>query len=257
MPNGSAFLVALAASEGRGAVLLDALSTQLEIAYQIADANVGAVFTTTALAKTLPPGMTHVLLDDAPRHARVVAGGEYRDVDLGAHFGLQLEGDADAMGRDEEAVIVYTSATSGRPSGMGNRESEMLTHRALLHNARAAIAATAMRPDDNVLAALPFGHPFGLTVTLIAPLLAGARVEPVEPFNPSRLAERLASGEITIFAGLPAIYEAVLAALERENTAALPATLRLCICGEAPPDPELQARWKDRTGIPLGQGYGR
>ncbi|HUF30535.1 MAG TPA: AMP-binding protein [Gemmatimonadaceae bacterium] len=250
MPNGSAFLVALTASEGRGAVLINPMSASLEIAYQIADANVGAVFTTTALATRLPPGMTHVLMDDAPRHACVVAGGEHRDADLGAHFGLQLEGDPDAAGSEEEAAIVYTSAMAGRPLGA------VLTHRALLHNARATIAATAMRPDDHMLAVLPFAHLFGLTVTLIAPLLAGARVEPVERFQPTRVAHRLRSGEITIFAGVPAIYVAVLAALEREAAATLPATLRLCICGGAPLDPGLQARWEERTGIPLRQGYG-
>lgn len=257
MPNGSAFLVALAASDGRGAVLINPLSTHLEVADQIADANVGAVFTVSALAWLLPAGTTHVLLDAAPRHATVVASGEYRDVDLGAHFGLPLEGDAEAAGSDEEAVMIYASAMAGRPSGMGNLESGMMTHRALLHNARATIAATAMRPDDQILAALPFAHQFGLTVTLIAPLLAGARVEPIDLFGPSQLAERLASGDITIFAGVPAIYESVLAALERENNAALPPTLRLCICDEPPLDPELQARWKDRTGISLREKYGR
>jgi hypothetical protein len=33
-----------------------------------------------------------VLLDDAPRTARVIASGATRDIDLGSHHGLVLEG---------------------------------------------------------------------------------------------------------------------------------------------------------------------
>jgi acyl-CoA synthetase (AMP-forming)/AMP-acid ligase II len=244
MPNGGAFLVALGASDGRGAVLINPLCAPLEIENQIADANVGAVFTNAALAKGLPPGLTHVLLDDAPRYARVIAGDEHRDVDLGAHFGLALEGDPGVPGSDEEAVIVYTRATSG------SRLAAVLSHRVLLHNARAAAAATGMGPSDRMLAVLPFTDQFGLTVTLIAPLLAGAHVEPAERPDPARVAQRLRSGEITLFAGTGETYLALLEELDRQGGAKLPPALRLCICG-GPLNPELKDRWIERIGVQL------
>lgn len=244
MPNGSAFLVALGASEGRGAVLINPLCAPLEIANQLADANVGAVFTTAALAHGLPPGLSHVLLNDAPRHARVIAGGEHRDVDLGAHFGLALEGDPDVPGRDEEAVIVYT------PPKSGGRLAAALTHRVLLHNARAAAAETGMTASDRMLAVLPFTDQFGLTLTLIAPLLAGAQVEPAERLEPEWAARRLRSGEITLFAGFRETYLAMLDELDRQGAAKLPPALRLCLCG-GPLDSELKDRWEERTGVKL------
>ncbi len=241
MPNGGAFLVALGASEGRGAVLINPRSAPLEIAKRIADGNVGAVFTTAALAKGLPPGLTQVLLDDSPRYARVIAGGERRDVDLGAHFGLGLEGDPGVPGSEEEAVIVYAADTSG------SRPAAVLTHRVLLHNARAAAAATGMGASDRVLAVLPFTEQFGLTVTLVAPLLAGARVEPAERLEPERVAQRLRSGEITLFAGIRETYLELLEELDRQGGASLPPALRLCIC-KGPLNPELKDRWEERTG---------
>ena len=244
LPNGGAFLVALGASEGRGALLINPQSAPQEIANQIADENVGAAFTTAALAKGLPPDLTHVLLDDAPRHARVIAGGEHRDVDLGAHFGLSLEGDPDVPGSEEEAVIVYTAATPG------SQPAQVLTHRVLLHNARAAAAATGRGTSDRVLAVLPFTEQFGLTVTLIAPLLAGAHVEPAEQLEPDRVAQRLRSGEITLFAGVRETYLALLEELDRQVSAKLPPALRLCICG-GPLDPELKDRWEEGTGAEL------
>src|SRR6478752_4971626 len=72
LPTSPAFLTALAASDGRGAVLINPLASPLEIEYQCSDANVGAVFTIGALASRVPAGIPTVLLDDAPRTARVV-----------------------------------------------------------------------------------------------------------------------------------------------------------------------------------------
>jgi long-chain acyl-CoA synthetase len=250
LPPGEGFLTALAASEGRGAVLINPLAAPLEIAYQLADADVGAVFTTSALAGRMPEGVVHVLLDDAPRSARVSAGGSVRDIDLGSHVGLQLEGDPDAPGREEEAAIVYTSAMAGRPLGA------ILTHRALLHNARATLDATGMTSSDRVLAVLPHAHLFGFTATLVSPLLAGAAVLPVARFHPAQMAQRLVEGDATILVGVPAVYVALLNALETLDQPTLTGLLRLCICGGAPLDAALQERWEERTGIALRQGYG-
>jgi long-subunit acyl-CoA synthetase (AMP-forming) len=165
--------VALAASEGRGAVLVNPLAAPAEVLRQLADADVGAVFTVGALAGKLPdPLPAHVavaLLDEAPRAARVLVGGAAHDVDLAAHRGdgLALEGDTAADGRDEEATIVYTSAMAGRPLG------SIATHRNLLSNARATVEAAQLTPADHALAVLPYSHLFGLVVSGLAPLLAG------------------------------------------------------------------------------------
>src|SRR5919107_6128601 len=56
LPTSPAFVTALAASEGRGAVLVNPLAARAEIADQLADAGVGAVFTTSAFATRLPGG---------------------------------------------------------------------------------------------------------------------------------------------------------------------------------------------------------
>lgn len=247
LPSSPACLTALAASEGRGAVLVNPLAAPGEIAYQLRDANVGAVFTTSALAGTVPEGVARVLLDDVPRTARVVSGGTTRDVDLGSHFGLDLEGEPDTPGSAEEAVIVYTSAMRGTPLGA------VLTHRNLVANARSTIQAAQLGPEDHVLAALPWSHLFGLTVTCSAPLMAGARVTTMQRFNPARAVELLA-GDVTMLVGVPAMYHALVAALER--AAAKPGELRIALCGGAALPLELQARWFDLTGVELRQGYG-
>jgi long-chain acyl-CoA synthetase len=250
LPTSPVFLTALAAAEGRGAVLVNPLAAAPEIAHQLRDADVGVVFTTAALAGRLPAQVVHVLLDDAPRGARVVAGGQAREVDLGSHSGIRLEGEPDVPGRDEEAVIVYTSAMAGVPLGA------VLTHRNLLANARATVEASEMVRDDHVLALLPFSHLFGLVVTAIAPLLVGARVSTPERFHPLRALEAIEAEAVSAVVGVPAIFAAMTAALERRGTPLRAPALRLCICGGAPLPLSLQERWAALTGVELRQGYG-
>jgi len=250
LPTGPHFLTALAASEGRGAVLVNPLAAPLEIAHQLRDADVGAVLTSSALAAKLPEGVVQVHLDDAPRTARVLADDAARDVDLGSHFGLDLEGEADAPGRDEEAAVVYTSAMAGTPLGA------VLTHRNLLSNARATIEAGGMTADDHALALLPFSHLFGLVVTAVAPLLAGGRVTAPERFNPARAIETIEAEGVTVLVGVPAVFGALVAVLERRGAPLRAPALRLCICGGAPLPVALQERWAELTGVELRQGYG-
>ena len=249
LPTSPAFLTALAASDGRGAVLINPLSAPPEIAFQCHDANVGAIFTTAVFAPRLPASLPIVLLDDAPRTARVVAHGTVKEVDLGSHLGLALEGERDVAGRDEEAAIVYTSAMRGIPLGA------VLSHANLLANARSTAEAMANTADDHVLALLPFAHLFGLTVTGAAPLIVGGRVTTMERFHPVKAAELLASG-VSEVVGVPSVFHAMLSAIERHGLDLRGGALRVCVCGGAELTVELQERWADATGVELRQGYG-
>jgi len=250
LPTSPAFVTALAASEGRGAVLINPLSAPAEIAYQITDAGVGAVFTSAELAPRLPAFVPRVLLDDAPRFARIVSDGVSRDVDLGSHHGLTLEGDVDAPGSTDEAVLVYTSAMGGIPLGA------RLAHVNLLSNARATVDAGAVTADDHALAVLPFSHLFGLVVSGGAPLLASGRVTTMARYNPAKALDLLENDAVTMLVGVPAIFAALTALLERRGTGLRSTSLRLCICGGAPLSKELQDRWFEQTGVELRQGYG-
>ncbi len=182
------FLVALAASDGRGALVLD---PRAPLAPQLHAGNVGAVLTTRALSAQLGDiPITRVLLDDAPLAATVIstvgaaqaaaatpAGSTSVRVDLGSHFGLALEALADEPGRPEECVLFA--------------DGSVLTHRALLdgapppgrssaqgHSSDApgarghALDPTSARGPDP--APFDVSSPSAFVATFIAPLLAGA-----------------------------------------------------------------------------------
>jgi long-chain acyl-CoA synthetase len=258
LPTSPAVLTALAASDGRGAVLINPLASPSEVAHQLRDANVGAVFSTSALATRLlgptvaSPDLPRVLLDDAPASARVVIGSPAAStrIDLGSHFGIELAGDADDPGRREECAIVYTSAMQGTALGA------TLTHRNLIANARQTVEAAALTADDHSLALLPLSHLFGLTVAAMAPLLAGARVTTMARFNPIAALDLIERARVTFLVGVPAVFAALLGVIERRGGAIKDHAIRLCICGGAPLTVELQQQWLAATGTELRQGYG-
>ena len=250
LPTSAEFLTALAACDGRGAVLINPAAAPAEIGYQLADAGVGAVFTNSALASRLAFDIPRVLLDDGVRSARVIVGEHEKTVDLGSHAGLVVETETDAPGRDEECAVVYTSAMAGKALGA------RLTHRNLIANARQTILGTESNAGTHCLAVLPFAHLFGLTVTLLSPLLTGGRVTTMARFNPLTAADLMENGGITLFTGVPAVYAGMLAAIGRRGGKLRSPTLRVCLCGGAVLPVQLQDQWFEATGVELRQGYG-
>jgi acyl-CoA synthetase (AMP-forming)/AMP-acid ligase II len=245
LPPSAAVLTALAASDGRGAVLLPALADGDALVAMFDNENVGAVFTTCALGAQLPPSdRAVVLLDDVPRSATVIARGTETTIDLGSHFGLDLEGEEDE-GRDEECVIRYASAAAGAA------QKETFTHRDLFTLARFAVNATALRTGDHALAVMPPDDVEAFTLAFAGPLLAGARVSTMQRFETAEAVRRIREDGVTHLVGEATMYAAIADALEHRVPSTVPDALRTCTClGTAPTD-ALQGQWRRLTGVPL------
>jgi long-chain acyl-CoA synthetase len=78
----------------------------------------------------------------------------------------------------------------------------------------------------------------------------------MERFHPVRAAELLATAGITTVVGVPAVFHAMLGAIERRGIDLRASPLRLVVCGGAPLPVALQDRWADVTGVEMRQGYG-
>jgi hypothetical protein len=167
LENSPAYLVALAACEGHGAVLLDPQGRSEEIASALEEMHGRVAFTVERYAGSLGDGAAMVLLDELPGHVVFVHGDEGRRVDVGSHFGLSIEGEDESEGSEEEAIVAREKA--GEPL-------RSFTHRELLEAARSIGSAEALEEEEEVLALLPFHEARGLTSGLLAPLLAEARV---------------------------------------------------------------------------------
>ena len=105
---------------------------------------------------------------------------------------------------DEPAQILYTSGTTGAPKGV------TLTHGNLAANTAAVVEYLRLRPDDSVLAVLPFYYAYGNSV-LHTHLAAGACLHLARnAVFPLQLVEALASGRITGFSGVPSTFALLL-----------------------------------------------
>jgi hypothetical protein len=91
LPTGPLFLTAIAASDGRGALLLDPNAAAADIAAHIHDADVGAVFTMRALSRKIQAGLPMILLDCARRSAAAHIRGATVTIDLDSHAGCCSE----------------------------------------------------------------------------------------------------------------------------------------------------------------------
>jgi len=101
---------------------------------------------------------------------------------------------------------------------------------------------------------LPLFHSFGATVCMILPLLAGAEIVLQTAFAPLPVLEALEKQEVTVFAGVPAMF-AVLTKCRTSREYDL-RSLRACISGGAPLPLEVLSGFQERYGVVLVEGYG-
>ncbi|GAA1599194.1 AMP-binding protein [Actinoplanes couchii] len=150
---------------------------------------------------------------------------------------------------EDLAVLLYTSGTSGRPKGA------MLTHAALAanHDQLDRIEPAVIGPDDVVLLAVPFFHAYGLNTGLGSVVHHAATGVLTERFDPASSLELITRHRITVTVGVPGMYQAWLA---RANAAEALAGVRTAVCGAAPLDERVAARFRALTGRAILIGYG-
>jgi long-chain acyl-CoA synthetase len=154
---------------------------------------------------------------------------------------------------NDTAVILYTSGTTGRPKGAE------LTHANLAMHAFAASMLMRMDGTDCHLVALPLFHSFGQSVQMNAVLWCGASMVLIPRFDPDAVLAGMQRHGVTIFAGVPTMYIAILhlaGAEERHDLKAIAAKLRLGISGGSAMPVEVMRRFEERYGIVILEGYG-
>ncbi|MGC9318787.1 MAG: long-chain-fatty-acid--CoA ligase [Armatimonadota bacterium] len=248
LPNCPQFVITYLACVRMGAmaVPLNPVLAPEEAAYIVADAGAKAV---VAVQQTAP--LAQAAASGAGGVEHLIVSGD--DIPTGAlDFRALLAGGPGELpeprGGDEVAALMYTSGTTGRPKGA------QLSHRNLLFDARASVAAVRMFEDDVFLSVLPLFHSFGATVCMVIPMLMGATSVLVPRFEPLPVLEAVQRSRATIFPGVPSMF-AVLAGLktDREFDAG---SLRLCISGGAALPRELTPAFEQRYRTTLLEGYG-
>jgi long-chain acyl-CoA synthetase len=148
---------------------------------------------------------------------------------------------------EDTAVILYTSGTTGKPKGAE------LTHANLLVNCSVVVPKlAAVGPDDVALATLPLFHSFGQTCIQNATLAVGGSFTLLPRFTPEEAAAIVARDRVTLFAGVPTMYFALL----HHDGPVDFSNVRFCLSGGAPmPEPVMKS-FEEKFGVEILEGYG-
>ena len=146
------------------------------------------------------------------------------------------------------ATLPYSSGTTGLPKGV------MLTHYNLVANLCQLQPVLDMRPDDVVVAVLPFFHAYGQVVLMAAVLWQGATLVTMPRFDLEQFLASLQDYRVTTAAVVPPIMLALAKhpLVDRFDLSAL----RFVGSGAAPLSAELEEACGRRLGCVVGQGYG-
>lgn len=151
------------------------------------------------------------------------------------------------VGDRAEAILLFTSGSSGKPKGVA------LTHRNILANVSQFAVMLDAKKDDVLLASLPFFHSFGCTVTLWYPLIEGVRTASYpNPLEAGKIASLVEREAVTIMLATPTFLRAYL----RKAEPAQLRSLRLLITGAEKLPDELAKAFEARFGKEVLQGYG-
>jgi long-chain acyl-CoA synthetase len=101
------------------------------------------------------------------------------------------------------AVILYTSGTTASPKGV------MLTHQNLYSNFSSVTRLGIISSKDNILSVLPLHHTYPLMITLIAPILSGARIVYPAYDWPETLTNYIKDAAITVLVGVPQMFHRI------------------------------------------------
>jgi benzoate-CoA ligase family protein len=198
--------------------------------------------------------MVEPVLAQAPDLRRVVVAGKA----AGAHAAFDdLVGRADSRleaartSRDEPALWLYSSGSTGFPKGAVHLQGQMV-----VCSDTYALQVLGMTEADRTVSAAKLFFAYGLGNNLYFPMRVGGSgvLYPHRP-TPEAMFELIHRHRPTLFFGVPTLFAAMLQVKDAASRFDL-SSLRLCVsAGEALPE-DLYRRWLDTFGVETLDGIG-
>ena len=148
------------------------------------------------------------------------------------------------------AALCYTSGTTGNPKGV------MYTHRAIVLNALSGCNPSILNlsPSEAILPVVPMFHVNAWCIPYAAPI-AGARIVlPGPRLDGQSLYELMESEKVTVSAGVPTIWQLLLAHVEQHQLKF--STMRRTLVGGSAMPQALIAKFMDSYQVEVRHGWG-
>ncbi|MFM2296631.1 MAG: hypothetical protein RL117_338 [Verrucomicrobiota bacterium] len=147
----------------------------------------------------------------------------------------------------DEAVLLFTSGSSGEPKGVS------LSHRNVLANELQFHSRLNSAAGMKIFGCLPLFHSFGCTVTLWYPILAGLNlVTYPSPVETKRIAELIERQKVQILLTTPTFLRGFMKRIEPEQLA----SLELVVTGAEKLPESFAQGFAEKFGITPREGYG-
>lgn len=241
LPNGRNAVIALmgAMYGGFRATMINLVAGAEAIGYALSHSGAGLVLVDEAQTDLLDAA-----LGSHPSNLVIVR--------VGAEFGWPPAAVPAPFGMchaQEDALLMYTSGTTGRPKGVVH------SHASLLAGSWNTVLAHDLSASDRAMCVLPVYHINGLCVTILAPLLAGGLTVVCEKFSASQFWQNCDKHQITWFSVVPTIISHLLHG-EGMPSDACRARLRFGRSASAALAPEVQGGFEARFGVPIVETMG-
>ena len=175
---------------GATAVPIDPKLTPYEVNNILRDSQAKILFTTNELYLPLKEFLKNIL---SFRKAALAPFSEITQAKPAAH--INTEDKADFI-----ASLLYTSGTTASPKGV------MLTHKNFCSNFDSISHLNIIIAKDTVVSLLPLHHSYPFMVTIILPLLLGAKITFLNSLKSEDLLQCLQETKATILVGVPQLY---------------------------------------------------
>ncbi|MBV8358357.1 MAG: AMP-binding protein [Deltaproteobacteria bacterium] len=157
-------------------------------------------------------------------------------------------GSADAPNREDVALLMYTSGTTGRPKGVP------LTHENVARSASNIAAHYALRPEDRSVVVMPLFHGHGLIGAALSTLASGGVLIVPPRFSASGFWPLFREHQATWYTAVPTIHQILLTRADSDGAPDHGARfIRSCSAALAP---AVLANLEKRFGAPVLEAYG-
>ncbi len=153
----------------------------------------------------------------------------------------------ESLDKEDTAALIFTGGTTGLPKGA------MVSHRMIAWNTLNTVIHDVTH-DDIYLNVFPMFHTGGLFVYTLPQVIFGGTTILVRQFDPAQVLELIERERVTIFAGVPTMYQIMTQAPNWET--ADMSSLRFCTSGGAPLPVPLVEKYTREKGIRFKQGFG-